>query len=302
MFIEQAYSSNFKFSRYIPFSAFFISIILLNLAAIIYYNIDQNAVMQQEIEQSGEMPVFVQTVGPMGIFLLMLLGYVMLVHHQSVRSLTTSRSSVDWKRIFTSFFIWGTFNAVTIFASYYASPESFVLNFHLKPFLILTAISVVLLPMQTSFEEYFFRGYLMQGIGIATRSRLVPFIVTSVMFGLMHIANPEVAAMGPLVLLYYIGTGFFLGIITLMDEGLELSLGFHAANNLVACLLLTSDYSAIQTPSVFKDVTAPSAGIDVLLPVLVLYPILLFIFSRIYKWNNWKQRLTGKIVLPEVPA
>jgi hypothetical protein len=31
---------------------------------------------------------------------------------------------------------------------------------------------------------------------------------------------------------YYIGTGLFLGI-TLMDEGMELALGFHAANNLV---------------------------------------------------------------------
>jgi hypothetical protein len=31
---------------------------------------------------------------------------------------------------------------------------------------------------------------------------------------------------------YYIGTGLFLGILTLMDEGMELALGFHA-NNLV---------------------------------------------------------------------
>lgn len=298
MYIEQAYSSAFRLWKYVPFSGFFIFLILVNLVFVLTSDVDTNAAMKQVIEQQGEMPVFIQTVGFMGILLLMLFGYVMLVHQQTIRSLTTSRRQVDWKRIFTSFSIWGAFNAITIFASYYIDPDSFVLNFHLKPFLILTAISVVLLPMQTSFEEYFFRGYLMQGIGIATRSRLVPFIVTSVMFGLMHIANPEVAEMGPLVLLYYIGTGFFLGAITLMDEGLELALGFHAANNLVACLLITSDYSAIQTPSVFKDVSAPSAGIDVLLPVLVLFPILLLIFSRIYKWNNWKQRLTGKITLP----
>jgi hypothetical protein len=32
-----------------------------------------------------------------------------------------------------------------------------------------------------------------------------------------------------------------------MDEGMELALGFHAANNLVSALLFTSDWSAFQT-------------------------------------------------------
>jgi hypothetical protein len=34
-----------------------------------------------------------------------------------------------------------------------------------------------------------------------------------------------------------------------------------------------------------------------LLPVLILFPILLFIFSRKYKWNNWKEKLSGKVEL-----
>jgi hypothetical protein len=65
-----------------------------------------------------------------------------------------------------------------------------------------------------------------------------------------------------------------------MDEGMELALGFHAANNLVA-LLVTSDWSAFQTHSIFKDVSEPQAGFDVILPVMIIYPILLFIFRNI---------------------
>ena len=150
--------------------------------------------------------------------------------------------------------------------------------------------------MQTSFEEYLFRGHMMQGLGLATNSRLIPLIVTSVMFGLMHIANPEVGKIGYIIMLYYIGTGFFLGIMTLMDEGLELALGFHAANNLVGALLLTADWTAFQTNSILKDLSEPSAGFDVLTPVFIIFPILLFIFSRVYKWKNWKEKLTGKLV------
>ena len=81
----------------------------------------------------------------------------------------------------------------------------------------------------------------------------------------------------------------------LMDEGMELALGFHAANNLVGALLVTSDWSAFQTNSIFKDISEPSAGLDVILPVVLIYPILLFIFSKKYNWTNWKEKLTGNI-------
>jgi len=109
-----------------------------------------------------------------------------------------------------------------------------------------------------------------------------------------------VAKMGNVIMIYYIGTGLFLGIITLMDEGMELALGFHAANNLVGALLVTSDWSVFQTHSIFKDLSEPSAGIDVILPVVIIYPILLLIFSKKYGWTNWRERLTGDINKIEV--
>ena len=55
-----------------------------------------------------------------------------------------------------------------IMIDYQSSPENYVFNFELKPFLILVAIAIILIPLQTSFEEYLFRGYLMQGIGVVS--------------------------------------------------------------------------------------------------------------------------------------
>ena len=153
----------------------------------------------------------------------------------------------------------------------------------------------ILIPLQTSFEEYLFRGQLMQGLGLVTNSRLIPLLVTSILFGLMHMGNPEVGKVGYIIMVYYIGTGLFLGVLTLMDEGLELALGFHAANNLVGALLLTADWTAFQTHSVLKDVSEPSAGFEIIFPVFVIFPLLLFLFAKVYKWNNWKERLTGSL-------
>lgn len=216
-------------------------------------------------------------------------------HKQTFLSVTTSRSKMDWKRFFFSFSIWGIFTIASTVIMYYANPESFEINFKPIPFAILAVIAIVLIPIQTSTEEYIFRGYLMQGFANLAKNKWFPLVMTSVIFGTMHIANPEVQKLGYIIMIYYIGTGLFLGILTLMDEGMELALGFHAANNLIAALLITSDWSAFQTESILKDFSEPSAGFEILVPVFIIFPILLFIFSKKYGWTNWKEKLTGKI-------
>ena len=220
-------------------------------------------------------------------------------HKQTWREVTTGRPKVDWSRIFFSFGLWSLFTIITTVISYYMSPENFVLNFKPIPFLILAVIAIVMIPIQTSTEEYVFRGYLMQGFALLAKNRWFPLVMTSIIFGMLHLSNPEVIKMGPIIMVYYIGTGLFLGILTLMDDGMELSLGFHAANNLFGALLVTSDWSVFQTHSILKDVSEPSAGFDVILPILIIFPILLFIFSKKYNWTGWKEKLTGKIVVSE---
>ena len=232
------------------------------------------------------------------IFVFTMFGIIIVVkylHKLRLIDIITSREKVDWKRIFFAFSIWGLFTLCSTFLFYYVSPESFIFNFKPVPFLILLIISITMLPIQTSTEEFIFRGYLMQGFGILAKNRWVPLLITSAAFGLMHIMNPEVEKMGYIIMVYYIGTGLFLGIITLMDDGMELALGFHAANNIVTALLVTAEWSALQTESVFKDISTPSAGLEILVPVFIIFPILLFIFSKKYNWTNWKEKLTGKI-------
>ena len=230
-------------------------------------------------------------VGLLGLFVV-----VKFLHKQSITSLTTSRSKIDWKRFWFAFLFWGFISIVMIMIDYLSSAENYVFNFQLKPFLILVAIAAVLVPLQTSFEEYLFRGYLMQGIGAICKNKWVPLIVTSVLFGMLHIANPEIDKLGYILLVHYVGTGFFLGIITLMDEGLELALGFHAANNLFTALLITADWTAFQTNSIFRDISDPDIGaFEIFSSVLIIYPILIFIFAKVYKWKNWKSRLIGPV-------
>ncbi|WP_322550229.1 type II CAAX endopeptidase family protein [Flavobacterium psychraquaticum] len=215
------------------------------------------------------------------------------LHHQTFLSIVTSRKKIDWKRVFIAFGIWSVFSSSMILFSYFYDSSEIQLQFNLIPFLILALITFLFIPIQTSTEELVFRGYLMQGFFNLAKNKWFPLLMTSVIFGTMHIFNPEIQKMGYLLLVYYIGTGLFLGIITLMDEGTELALGFHAANNMAAALLITSDFTVFQTHSIFKDMSEPSLGFEVFFPVFVIFPALIFVFAKVFKWTNWKEKLIG---------
>ncbi|MGC6430822.1 MAG: CPBP family intramembrane glutamic endopeptidase [Jejuia sp.] len=223
------------------------------------------------------------------------------LHNLSLKNLTTSRSKIDWKRFWFIFILWGGITSTLVVIDYlFISPESYEWNFKLYPFLILLTLGILLLPLQTSFEEYLFRGYGMHFLGTVSKNKWLPLVVTSITFGLMHIFNPEVATLGPIIMVYYIGTGLFLGIVTLMDDGLELALGFHFANNLFTALLVTADWTALQTDSILIDISDPKEMVisEIIVPVLIIFPILLFILAKKYKWSNWKDKLLGPVVEP----
>lgn len=233
------------------------------------------------------------------VALAFLLFIVKKLHEQPLKALTTSRPKIDWSRFWFAFGLVSIFILISTIGDYFTNPGDYVVNFQLKPFLILLVIAVIFVPLQTSFEEYFFRAYLMQGIGVLARNRWLPLIITSLIFGGLHFFNPEVTKLGNIIMIHYISTGFLLGIMTLMDEGIELALGFHAANNLLTALIVTADWTAFQTNSIFKDVSDPSVGWDILIPVLIIYPVFLYIMARKYGWTNWKEKLFGKVQKPQ---
>lgn len=238
---------------------------------------------------------------PFAFLLGLLFLLVKFMHQRSILSLTTTRSKVDFGRIFFAFMMIAVFTLGSFFIAYSIDSSEIIYQFNPSKFAILFLISIILFPFQIGLEEYLFRGYLMQHIGILVKNKWFPLIFTSVLFGIAHSANPEIGAVGFWkMMIFYIGTGLLLGIMTLMDDGLELALGFHLGNNLLASLLVTADWTALQTDAIFRSTAEPSMSIvaEILIPVLVVYPIMLLILAKRYKWDNWKERLFGKVTEP----
>ncbi len=312
MYIKQAFNALHEWWRYlVGFIIIFVASQLGSIPLLIAVLVKTYAEGGNIFALEDEMQIMTVLDSNLTLFLMLLsfavglLGVYIVVrylHLQRFVTLTTSRKKTDWGRVFFGFALITITTIVVTALDYYSNPEDYVLQFDLVPFLILAVIAIIMIPLQTSFEEYLFRGYLMQGIGVVAKNRWLPLLITSVIFGALHIANPEVEKLGNIIMVFYIGTGFFLGIMTLMDEGLELALGFHAGNNLITALLVTADWTVFKTHSVLKDISEPSAGFDVIAPVLILYPIFLGIMAWRYKWNNWGEKLFGKVEKPVIVA
>jgi membrane protease YdiL (CAAX protease family) len=251
-------------------------------------------------QMPNNLSLFVNLI-PFAFLLGLLFLLVRYMHERSLLSLTTIRNKVDFGRIFFSFMMITIFTVGTFLIGYAIDPSEIELQFNPSKFAILCVIGILLFPFQIGLEEYLFRGYLMQHVGILVKNKWFPLVLTSVLFGIAHSANPEVANIGFFkMMIFYIGTGFLLGIMTLMDDGLELALGFHLGNNLIGSLLVTADWTALQTDAIFKSTAEPSMSLlsELLIPVLVVYPIMLLILARRYNWSNWKERLFGKVEEP----
>ncbi|SDX49241.1 hypothetical protein SAMN05444411_10657 [Lutibacter oricola] len=307
-FIQQAYKGENEWWTYIVvlllflFGWQFIGVIPLIVTAILHSS-DVAEFQNAAVDSFAKMGINSNLYLVLVIFtffggLVALFFGIIKIHKRSILTVLTSREKLDWNRIFFAFFVWASIGIIVIGVDYYLAPENFIWNFKLVPFTILCLISFLLLPIQTTMEEVLFRGYLMQGFGTWFKKGFIALIITSVIFGLLHGANPEVQKLGWISMVYYIGTGLLLGIFAIMDEGMELSLGFHAANNIIAAVLVTTNWTVFQTDALLIDTSEPSAGIEMFLPVLVLFPIVLYVFSKKYGWKNWEDKMFATIRKP----
>lgn len=223
---------------------------------------------------------------PFILCFLCMIFIIKVIHLRPFLSVLTGHRRFNWSKLFFASAIMFILLVITELALYIYNPGNYELNFNLRLFIPLVIISIFLMPLQTSFEEIFIRGYLMQGIGLITKYKWIPLVITSVVFGLLHLMNPEIKEFGLLTTVpYYIGFGLFLGIITVMDDGLEIPLGIHAVVNIYGSILVTFHGSTMQTPAVFR-MKEYHAGLMLFLFV-ILAIIFIFIIASKYKWAGW---------------
>lgn len=188
-------------------------------------------------------------IGVLGVWIV-----VKFFHKRPFLTLITSAKKLNYKKLALAFGIYLLLTASIEMFMYFQNPDNYILQFNAGRFAILMLITVLFMPFQTSFEELYFRGYLMQGFSFLFRSTIPALLITAVLFALVHSGNPEVKKYGFWVMFpYYCGFGLLLGFITLKDKSMEIALAVHAANNMFSSMFLTFEGSALETDAIFRQ-------------------------------------------------
>ncbi len=219
-----------------------------------------------------------------------LLLSVKFILKRPILSVITSRKKFDWQRFYFAFGLWFLFQMVfLLLGKASGAPVSF--NLSMGHFLPLLLISITLLPIQTAFEDILYRGFLFQGLTSVIGKAGISVLIIALLFGFMHMGNPEVDVFGYFAMAYYCISGVFLGLLAHFDDGLELGMGYHFANNFFGAAILTNTWQVFQSHAVFTDHAEPTFSWEMWLPLVVLQPAMLYTFYRIYRWKNPLKRI-----------
>ncbi|OQX15077.1 MAG: hypothetical protein BWK73_07805 [Thiothrix lacustris] len=214
----------------------------------------------------------------------MLLGVLVTVHFLHQRrfmSLITPVADIDWKLMFKGFAVFFSLIAVATLVEASFQPTGYQMTFDATQFLTFLPIALVVTPLQAAAEEVLFRGYVMQGVGLWARGAVMPVLVSSLLFMVAHLGNPEVGADAYLIPLLYLAMGLFLALITVKSNSLELAIGVHAANNLFTVLIMNYAGSALPAPSLFTaGEIDPLASLFSFLVVAALFYWIMFVWQR----------------------
>jgi membrane protease YdiL (CAAX protease family) len=222
-------------------------------------------------------------------FIAGLIAFILLVkplNNRTFKMTINGTGKIRWNRFFISGAVWLILSALYLLFYVKIDPSNFEINNKTTSLIVLIVVSILFIPFQAAFEEVLFRGYLMQGFTSLVRNRWFPVIMTSLLFGLMHAFNPEVKKFGFLTMIpQYVVFGLIFGIITILDDGIEASMGAHAANNIFLCIMVTNDSSALQTPALYEQFSIhPWTEFGALVITGIIFILLL---KRIFKWESF---------------
>ena len=309
MFLEKVYEGKSDIGRWVAMIVILVVITQfvggVPLGLLIFFKMSDNPDLELDPENLLNLSAY--DISPLTGLVLMLvpfiLGFITLmilmkpIHERPMLSVVTGSDSFRWKRFFWGAGVWFLLLAIYATLASVTGMQKIELQFKPATLLTLVAISVLLLPLQSGFEEVLFRGYLMQGFAKVFKYRLWPLLLTATIFGGLHFFNPEVREFGAeIVMPQYIWFGIFFGICTLLDDGLELAWGVHAMNNIFLSVFFTQDSSALQTPALYR-ITEFNPLFD-LVALLLISVVFILIARRKFKWPQWRY-LLAKMDTPE---
>jgi voltage-gated potassium channel Kch len=198
---------------------------------------------------------------------------------------------------------------IGLIVEYLIYPETFKLVFKPSVFFISFFVLCILIFIQASTEELFFRGYLLQNFSKKIKNQNLNISIIALIFMSLHMLNPEVIRafkMGWIDLIMmvsqYFIVGWSFGKITLMSNSLELAIAVHVTNNVFLSTVIGYKGTVLDTDKTIFYSTNFSPKFSFFLVIIiniVLYYILKFIVSRYFS-ERLMENKDGNELIPGI--
>lgn len=243
------------------------------------------------ISKYGALRLLIGVLLPFVLLFFGMVGYLRFAHQRPYLSIFSATSHFRWRRFWVFGGVLLVLFTITALAEIYLMGQGHEVkwNFSAEHFFPLLLVALLMVPLQAAAEELIFRVYALQGLFIRTKSVWASIFLSSLLFALMHSSNPEISAMGPGLLVYYMMAGLFLALISVQDDGLELALAFHIFNNLFGVLVISSSWQVFHTEALILDNRQPGSLLLHLGSGALLFSGLYWLLAKKF---NWKQLRT----------
>ena len=180
-----------------------------------------------------------------------------LLLKQDLKSLFTRSSRSFSSEVFQGAAVMAALLIVAGLPDLLINSDDYKWTFDASRFLPYLFVAATLIPMQTTAEEVFYRGWIQQRLENGRRSIWFVSLASAALFALPHLGNPEVNGELFLAVLGYGASGFMFAWVTMRDKSIGVAVGAHAANNILAGLLVSTADSALPAASIW---TTPSVS------------------------------------------
>ncbi len=211
-----------------------------------------------------------------------LVFYVLIrfIHHKKLISFISTYSKINWVKIIKGALLWLLILCIFTTLSLIVYPTMYNISFDLNAFGSLLILSLITFVIRASFEEIFFRGYLMQGMQLLSTKPIVALLVTSILFGIFHFFNTNNINLGICLVLDSFIFGMMVGIITLGENRIETAIGVHISNNVFTTAIINTPTAGFgNLPSIFTAQLNPYIGL--LMTVMTSLTLIMILF-----WNR----------------
>ncbi|MEY2635416.1 MAG: hypothetical protein RIS75_1356 [Actinomycetota bacterium] len=167
--------------------------------------------------------------------------------------------------------VWAMFMLLSTGLSYVSNPELFTWTFNVSFFIPAALVGLVLLPIQTGAEELFFRSFVTQTFSRVTSSKITITVISSLLFAIPHLPNPEAQAKPLAAIVAYSSIGWAFTASAIMFGRLEIAMGAHFFNNFFSLFIVGYADSALPSAALW---TTPAGDMNATAVAAVIFTAL----------------------------